>query len=85
MGNGFRAWATENLEWERLEHPRGRQANDWDGRYAPPSGKSSRAKVQKGRTMTSTTIKATAMPGTSFMSLSALPLIGRTPFSSFLP
>lgn len=40
---------------------------------------------QNGLTITSTTMIATATPGTSFMILSPRPLTGRMPFSSFLP
>ena len=40
---------------------------------------------QKGLTTTSTTMIATATPGTSFMSRSAVPLLGRAPRASDLP
>ena len=40
---------------------------------------------QNGRTITSTTISTTKMPGTSFISRSARPLTGRSPAASFLP
>lgn len=40
---------------------------------------------QKGRTITSTTISTTAIPGSSFISRSALPLTGRAPAASLRP
>lgn len=45
----------------------------------------SQARPQKGFTTTRMTMITTATPGTSFMILSALPLTGRIPRSSFLP
>jgi len=67
-----------------LEHPHGRQANDLEAVMLRPNSSQASA-FQNGRTITSTTIRTTAMPGSSFISRSALPLTGRAPAASFLP
>ena len=74
-----------SLRWEGWVSERQVRARPFRRRLPHPLPHQGGGVQEKGLMITSTTISTTAMPGSSFMILSALPLTGRAPRSSFLP